>query len=86
MNVSLDPAVDSRRALRGIFNSCSMEKCAWSMLRLRGLPELFALGIWTLFHQSLASDRHVAAVSGLHEKCFSPCLTREGRWRGRQES
>ena len=32
-----------------IFTSCSMVKCARSMLRLRGLPELMALGIWTFF-------------------------------------
>ena len=38
------------------------------MLRLHGLPEFMALEIWTLFHQPLASDRHVAAVFGLHEK------------------
>ena len=41
------------------------------MLRLRGLPEHMALGIWTLFHQLLASDRHFDAVSGLLEKSFS---------------
>ena len=45
------------------------------MIRWRGLPELMAFGIWTLFHQPLASDRHVVAVSGLrdeggHFHCF----------------
>ena len=38
------------------------------MLRLRGLSELIALGIWTLFLQPLHAGRHLAAVSGLHEK------------------
>ena len=56
------------------------------MLRLRGLLELMALGIWTLFHQPLASDRHFDAVSGLLEESFFPCLIREGGWRGRWES
>ena len=37
------------------FGSSSLEKCAQSLLRLRGLPELLALGI-------------LAAVSGMHEK------------------
>ena len=47
---SSDPAVDSHLALLGFrfFTSCSVEKRALSMLRLRGLPELLALGIWTL--------------------------------------
>ena len=35
-----------------------LEKCAQSLLRLRGLPELMALGIWTLFHEPLPADRH----------------------------
>ena len=48
--------------------SCSMEKCTQLMLRLRGLLELIALGIWTLFLQPLHADRHLAAVSSLHEK------------------
>ena len=61
-----------------IFTSCSMEKCAWSMLRLRGLPELVALGIGTLFHQPRASDRHVAAVSGSHEKSSFPVFDTGG--------
>ena len=38
------------------------------MLRLRGLPELIALGIWT-FLQLLHADRHLA-VSGLREKSW----------------
>ena len=36
LQVSSDLAVDSRPALLGIFASCSMEKCAQSMLRLLG--------------------------------------------------
>ena len=35
--------------LWGSLMSCSMEKCTQLMLRLRGLPELIALGIWTFF-------------------------------------
>ena len=66
--VSSDPAVDSRPALVGFFGSCSLEKCAQSLPRFRGLPELMALGIWTLFHQPIQADRHLAAVSGLPEK------------------
>ena len=38
------------------------------MLRLCGLPELVALGIWTIFYEPLASDRHVVAVSGLRDE------------------
>ena len=49
---SSDPAVDSRPALLGIFASCSMEKCAQSMLRSLELPALVALGIWTLMFSS----------------------------------
>ena len=51
-----------------IFQACSMEKEARSMLQLRGLSELMALGIWTLFHQTLVSDRHVVAVSRLRDE------------------
>ena len=45
MNVSSDPAVDSRPALQGFVGSCSLEKCGQSLLRLRGLLELVAFGI-----------------------------------------
>ena len=55
VKVSSDPAVDSRPALLGFFGSCSLEKCAQSLLRLRGLPELMALGIWTLFSRAPSS-------------------------------
>ena len=58
-------------ALCGLWGlSClaAWRKCTHLMLRLRGLPELIALGIWTLFLQPLHADRHLAAVSGLHDK------------------
>ena len=35
--------------------SCSLEKCAQSVLLLRGLPELMAPGIWTLFSRAPSS-------------------------------
>ena len=50
------------------------------MLRLRGLPELMALGIWTFFHQPLASDRHFDAVQDCIRRVF-PC-GRHGRGGG----
>ena len=52
VKVSSDPAVVSRPALLGSFGSCSLEKCAQSLVRLRGLLELVALGIWTLFSRA----------------------------------
>ena len=52
VKVNSDPAVNSRPALLGFFGSCSLEKCAQSLLRFRGLPELVALGIWTLFSRA----------------------------------
>ena len=52
VKVSSDPAVDSRPVLLFFFGSCSLEKCAQSLLRLRGLLELMALGI-------LQADRHL---------------------------
>ena len=45
VKVCSDPAVDSRPALLGFFGSCSLEKCAQSLLRFRGLRELMALTI-----------------------------------------
>ena len=66
-----DLVIDSRSVLRGDFHVfCSMEKCARSMLRLLGWSEFSALAIWILFHEPLASDRRLVAVSGLYEKSW----------------
>ena len=54
---SSDPAVDSRPALLGIFASCSMEKCAQSMLRCTwNLDIMFTSSLHLTFTWPLFQD------------------------------
>ena len=51
VKVSSDPEVDSRPAFLG-FSGRAVWRSAQSLLRLRGLPDIMALGIWTLFSRA----------------------------------
>ena len=57
------------------FGSCTLEKCAQSSFRLRGLLELCHLESGHYFHEPFPADRHLAAVSGLHEKSLGELIT-----------